>query len=191
MAKKDGRRYTGTLKFRVVLEALRSQKPDAEVARVYQVPPITLSKWEKEFLEKGAEVFGGGEEVRASEQKISKLEQMVGQKKVELALRHIQLDEDADTFAFKSLENLRLLFIAYPSSVGGLHLKQLSDFPEPAHLEPHGSFDNLEQVACHHNAIKGGLEVHVDIPVRARVLVVAEGAGDVIAESLSFRSGQR
>ncbi len=125
MAKKDGRRYTAKFKFQVILEAQRSQKPDA------------------------------------------------------------------DTFAFKSLENRRLLFIADPSSVGGIHLKQLSDFPEPAHLEPHGSFDNFEQVACHHNAIKGGLEVHVDIPVRARVLVVAERAGDVIAESLSFRSGQR
>ena len=54
--------------------------------RAYQVHPITLSKWKKEFLEKGAEVFGGGEEVRASEQKISKLERMLGQKEVELAL---------------------------------------------------------------------------------------------------------
>ena len=35
------------------------------------------------------------------------------------------------TFAFKSPENLRLLFIAYPSLVGGIHLKQLSDFPGP------------------------------------------------------------
>ena len=100
MAKKDGRRYTDKFKFQVILEALRSQKPDAEVAR-------------------------------ASEQKISKLERMVGQKEVELALRYIQWDEDADTFAFKSPENLRLLLIAYPSLVGGIHLKQLSDFPGP------------------------------------------------------------
>ena len=35
MAKKDGRRYTAKFKFPVVLEALRSQKPDAEVARAY------------------------------------------------------------------------------------------------------------------------------------------------------------
>ena len=35
------------------------------------------------------------------------------------------------TFAFKSPENLRLLLIAYPSSVGGIHLKRLSDFPAP------------------------------------------------------------
>ena len=43
-------------------------------------------------------MFGGGEEVRASEQKISKLEQMLGQKEVGLALlkifrRALSLDE--------------------------------------------------------------------------------------------------
>ena len=86
MAKKDGRRYTAKFKFQVVLEALRSQKADAEVARAYQVHPITLSKWKKEFLEKGAEVFGGRDEVRGYEEKIAKLERMLGQKEVELAL---------------------------------------------------------------------------------------------------------
>ena len=80
MGKKDGRRYTAKLKFQVVLEASRSEKADAEVARADQVHPITLSKWKKEFLEKGAEVFGGWDEVRAYEQKISKLERMLGLK---------------------------------------------------------------------------------------------------------------
>ena len=47
----------------MVLEALRSEKADAEVARAYQVHPITVLKWKKEFLEKGAEVFGGRDEV--------------------------------------------------------------------------------------------------------------------------------
>ena len=93
MGKKDGRRYTAKFKFQVVLEALRSQKADGEVARAYQVHPITLSKWKKEFLEKGAEVFGGRDEVRAYEQKISKLERMLGQKEVELALLKNFLDE--------------------------------------------------------------------------------------------------
>ena len=93
MAKKDGRRYTAKFKFQVVLEAVRSEKADAGVARAYQVHPITLSKWKKEFLEKGAEVFGGREEVRAYEQKISELERMLGQKEVDLALLKIFLDE--------------------------------------------------------------------------------------------------
>ena len=41
-----------------------------------------MLKWKKEFLEKGAEVFGGRDEVRVYEQKISKLERMLGQKEV-------------------------------------------------------------------------------------------------------------
>ena len=45
----------------MVLEALRSEKADAEVARAYQVHPITVSKWKKEFLEKGAEVSDGSD----------------------------------------------------------------------------------------------------------------------------------
>ena len=50
VAKKDGRRYTAKFRFQLVLEALRSQNPDAEVAWAYQVHPITLSKWKKEFF---------------------------------------------------------------------------------------------------------------------------------------------
>ena len=44
-------------------------------------------------MEKGAEVFGGQDEVRAYEQKISKLERMLGKKEVELALLNNFLDE--------------------------------------------------------------------------------------------------
>ena len=43
MAKKDGRRYTAKFKFQVVLEALRSQKPDAEVAWAYQVNQLVTA----------------------------------------------------------------------------------------------------------------------------------------------------
>ena len=66
MGKKDGRRHTAKFKFQVVLEALRSEKAEAEVARAYQVHPITVLKWKKEFLEKGVEVSGGQDEVVGS-----------------------------------------------------------------------------------------------------------------------------
>ena len=51
--------------------------------------PHHAFEMEEGVLEKGAEVFGGGEEVRASEQKISKLERMLGQKEVEVTLLKI------------------------------------------------------------------------------------------------------
>jgi len=73
-------------KFNVVLEVLKTDKSDAEVARAYEVHPVTVSRWKREFLERGAEVFGGSDEVKEYEERIGQLERMVGQKEVEIAL---------------------------------------------------------------------------------------------------------
>jgi transposase len=86
MAKKNGKRYSAKFKFQLVLEALQHEGADAEVARAYGVHPVTLSKWKKEFLEKGAEVFGRSEEVAEYEKRMGDLERSVGQKEVEIAL---------------------------------------------------------------------------------------------------------
>ena len=56
------KRYSPDFKFRVVMEALRTDKPMAEVARAYDVHPVTLSQWKRHFEEHGAEVFGGQED---------------------------------------------------------------------------------------------------------------------------------
>jgi transposase-like protein len=80
------KRYSPKFKFNVVLEVLRSEKTEAEVARAYDVHPVTVSRWKSQFLERGAEVFGSSEEVKAYEERIGQLERMVGQKEVELAL---------------------------------------------------------------------------------------------------------
>jgi transposase len=80
------RRYTARFKFQVVLEVLRKQKEVGQIARAYGVHPITLGLWKKEFLERGAELFGGSETVRGYEQRIRDLERLLGQKEVEIAL---------------------------------------------------------------------------------------------------------
>lgn len=56
------------------------------MVRAYGVHPVTLVKWKRYFLEHGAEVFEGKEEVKAYEKKIAELERMLGQKEVEIAL---------------------------------------------------------------------------------------------------------
>ena len=86
MGKKKPKQYSAKFKFTVVLEALKGEKAEAEIARAYGVHPVTLSRWKKQCVEHGAEVFGGSEEVKAYEARISQLERMLGQKKVELAL---------------------------------------------------------------------------------------------------------
>jgi transposase len=86
MGRKSNKRYSPKFKFTVVLEVLKSEKPEAEVARAYDVHPATVSRWKKAFLEKGPEVFGGSEEMKEYEDRIGQLERMLGQKEVEIAL---------------------------------------------------------------------------------------------------------
>jgi transposase len=78
--------YSAKFKFQLVLEALSSDRSDSEVARAYKIHPVTLSNWKKQFKDNGAKVFGSDGELKEKEQHIAKLERMVGQKEVELAL---------------------------------------------------------------------------------------------------------
>jgi transposase-like protein len=90
------KRYSAQLKFQVVLESLHGTRPDAEIARAYGVHPITLAKWKKHFVEHGSEVFGGKEEMKRSQQHQARLERMVGQKEVEIALLRNFLGDPGD-----------------------------------------------------------------------------------------------
>ena len=69
------------------MEALRSDRSLSEIARAYDVHPVTVSQWKKHFEEHGAEVFGGKEEVKHYEKQVSKLERTVD-KKVSQVLHH-------------------------------------------------------------------------------------------------------
>jgi transposase-like protein len=80
------RTYSPEFKLQVVLEALTSDRTDAEIARAYEVHPVTLSNWKKKLKEDGAKAFGGDNQLKEKEKKIAKLERMVGQKEVEIAL---------------------------------------------------------------------------------------------------------
>lgn len=78
--------YPPKFKFQAVLDALRSDATDAEVARQHGVHPVTLSGWKRHLLEHGHEVFASRDSGQAYERKIEQLERMLGQKEVELAL---------------------------------------------------------------------------------------------------------
>lgn len=80
------RRYTAKFKFQVVMEVIRGQKQIGQIARAYDVHPISLGLWKKQFIEHGPEVFGSGDTVRKYEQRIRDLERLLGQKEVEIAL---------------------------------------------------------------------------------------------------------
>ena len=57
MGKKTKKSYSAKLKFQIVLEALTSDKEDAEIARAYDVHPVSLSNWKRQFIDNGAQIF--------------------------------------------------------------------------------------------------------------------------------------
>jgi transposase len=80
------KQYTPKLKFQVVLEVLEGGKTMGQIAKAYGVHPVTLTHWKSEFLERGSEVFGQKNAIEDYEKRIRDLEQLVGQKEVEIAL---------------------------------------------------------------------------------------------------------
>jgi transposase-like protein len=86
MAHKKPKTYTPKFKFQIVLEVLQGERSEVEIGRAYGVHLTTISKWMRQFLENGAEVFGSDEEIERYEKRIAELERLIGQKEVELAL---------------------------------------------------------------------------------------------------------
>jgi transposase-like protein len=86
MMSKHGRRYTAKFKFQVILELLKGSKTIGQIARAYGVHPITISHWNREFLEKGPELFSQKTTIHEYERKIQDLERLIGHKEVEIAL---------------------------------------------------------------------------------------------------------
>ena len=78
--------YSADFKFRVVLEAIRGERSQAEIARAYDVHPVTVSNWKTQFMDEGAKVFGGDKELKRQQEKIADLEQLLGKKEVEIAM---------------------------------------------------------------------------------------------------------
>jgi transposase len=78
--------YTPRFKFQLVLEILQGDRSEVELGRIYGVHHTTLSKWKRQFLDHGAEVFSSNEEVKRYEKRVAELERMIGQKEIELAL---------------------------------------------------------------------------------------------------------
>ena len=78
--------YTPKFKFQLVLEVLQGERSEVELGRIYGVHHTTISKWKRQFLDHGAEVFSSNEEVERYEKRVADLERMIGHKEIELAL---------------------------------------------------------------------------------------------------------
>ena len=82
---KKHKTYTAEFKFKVALEAITNGNT-AEVARRYGITGGLLSKWRVQLEKHGHLAFGATPEQGTTvlKKKVAKLEQLVGQKEVEL-----------------------------------------------------------------------------------------------------------
>lgn len=80
------KRYDGSFKARVALEAIKGERTMAELAAVYGVHPNQISKWKKQALEELPRVFSGryGKKEAQGKELIDHLYQEIGRLKVEL-----------------------------------------------------------------------------------------------------------
>lgn len=87
MSKKVARKkHAGKVKFQVVLETLTNEGKMIDVARHYDLSPNLITKWRKEFFEKGYQIFEQGAPGQESERKIDDLQRIIGKKEVEIEL---------------------------------------------------------------------------------------------------------
>lgn len=91
MARKS---YSPSFKMQVVLEALKDDRTDAEVARAFDVHPVTVGNWRRKLIDNGAKVFGGDNALKQCRKKVADLERLLGKKEVEIALLKNFLDEN-------------------------------------------------------------------------------------------------
>ena len=80
--------YTAQFKFDRALDTLKSNSNISEIARKYGLTPNLLYLWRNQLLERGVKAFETSPDQAINElkSKVSKLEQMVGKKEVELDL---------------------------------------------------------------------------------------------------------
>lgn len=81
------KKLTSKFKTKVVLEALKEQMTNQELARKYDIAPQQISTWKRSFLDGAEEVFSKGKKKNAKteqEQKEEELLRVIGQQKVEI-----------------------------------------------------------------------------------------------------------
>lgn len=93
MSKSKRKRYTAKFKFQLVLESFSSEYSNAELARKYGVHPVSLSNWRKKFKENGPQIFAGKKQDGQQAKKLKRMERLLGQKEVEIAMLKNFLDE--------------------------------------------------------------------------------------------------
>jgi transposase-like protein len=83
MAKQNRRKFSPEFKAKVALEAAKDQLTLAELAQMFEVSPVIISRWKSEFLGNMAAAFKSKPEPEEEKVDLDKLYAQIGQLKVE------------------------------------------------------------------------------------------------------------
>lgn len=81
--KKTRRKFTAEFKARVAIEAIKEHRTLAELSKHFEVSPVVISRWKKEFLENMSSAFRGNQNTEEPMVDVEKLYAQIGQLKVE------------------------------------------------------------------------------------------------------------
>jgi len=81
--RRSRRKFSAKFKADVALEAIKEQQTLAELSERFEVSPVMISRWKKEFQENMAKAFEKGNEPQSESVDAEKLYAQIGQLKVE------------------------------------------------------------------------------------------------------------
>lgn len=80
------RKFKPQLKFQIILEAIKHERSNTEIARQYGIHPQLIVNWKREFIQKGPSLFAEDRKRNDNERKIEELEKIIGQQTIEIQL---------------------------------------------------------------------------------------------------------
>jgi len=78
------------------MEVFEGEKSVGQLSRTYNVHPISILRWKKEFMERGLGIFSQKTMIHDYEKRVRELERLIGHKEVEIALLKNFLAESSD-----------------------------------------------------------------------------------------------
>jgi len=88
--KTSRRKFSSKFKTKVVLEALKEQSTLQDLASKYEIQPIQISKWKKEFIENASASFDSKQKKDTESVEKDKLFSKIGQLQIEIDfLKHV------------------------------------------------------------------------------------------------------
>jgi transposase-like protein len=81
--KTSRRKFSGSFKAQVAIEALKERDSLAELSKKFEVHPNMISKWKQEFLERAAEIFETKSPDKQAQVDIDRLYSKIGQLEME------------------------------------------------------------------------------------------------------------